>query len=130
MKKDINKIENSLIVPEKESLFTRFCKWVSNFFGKKEQKIWSEEPVAVEAPSITIPKAVKMPMQIEEPEELDENSLEYLYKLSDEELDDLDKLYDVQMEEAKNEFAKLENILKTYEDSIKKLQGKIAEENV
>lgn len=129
MKKE-NKIENSLIIPEKENIFTRFFKWVGNIFGKKSEKIWGETPVTTEAPSITIPKSVKMPMQIEESDELDENSLEYLYKLSDEELDNLDELYDNQMEEAKNELERLDNILQTYKQSIKKLQNQIPEENV
>lgn len=129
MKKE-NKIETSLIVPEKENLFTRFFKWVGNIFGKKPEKVWDETPVTTECPSITIPKSVKMPMQIEETEELDENSLEYLYQLSDEELDHLDELYNGQIEEAKNELERLDNILQTYKQSIKKLQNQIPEENV
>ena len=71
---------------------------------------------------ITIPKSVQMP---ERTQNIDENSLEYLYNLSDEELDDLDKLYENQMEEAKNEISRLEDILQTYKQSIKKLQGEI-----
>ena len=127
MRKNSN-IENALIVKPKENIFIRFCKWVTNVFGNSKKHEWEEEPVTVKAQEITIPKAVKMPTKFEEPEELDENSLEYLYKLSDTELDNLDKLYDGQMEEAKNELLRLDNILQTYKQSIKKLQGQVAEE--
>lgn len=129
MKEEKSKLENSLMIPEKENIFSRFFKWISNIFGKKEQKVWQEGPnVVTECPNITIPKAVKMPAQMNEPMEPDENSLEYLYKLSDQELDDLNELYDNQMEEAKNELLKLDNILQTYKQSIKKLQGQMEEE--
>ncbi len=123
MKEENNKLENSLIVPEKENFVARFLKWISNIFHKEETKTWTEQTVATECPSITIPKAVQMPTQVMEPIEPDENSLEYLYKLSDEELDNLNNLYDSQMEEAKNEILKLDNILQSYKQSIKKLQG-------
>lgn len=122
-----NKLEKNLMVPEKETIFSRFFKWVKNVFGKKQEKIWSEEPVVSQFPNITIPKAVQMPMQIEETEETDKNDLEYLSKLSDNELDDLDKLYDEQMEEAKNEITRLEDILQTYKQSIKKMQESLTE---
>lgn len=127
MKEENKKLENSLIVPEKENIFTRFFKWVGNLFKVNDTAIGEE--VVQQAPSITIPKAVKMPIQMEESIEPDENSLEYLYKLSDEELDNLNDLYDKQMEEAKNEIERLDNILQTYKQTIKKLQGQIAEEN-
>lgn len=126
MKEENNKLENSLIVAPKENVFTRFFKWIGNLFGKEE--VITQENVVEQAPSITIPKAVKMPAKITEPIEPDENSLEYLYKLSDEELDNLNDLYDKQMEEAKNEIVRLDNILQTYKQSIKKLQGQMAEE--
>ena len=122
-----NKLEKNLIVPEKETIFSRFFKWVKTVFGKKQEKIWSQEPVVSQFPNITIPKAVQMPIQIEEPEGIDKNDLEYLAKLSDSELDDLDKLYDEQIEEAKSEMVRLENILQTYKQSIKKMQENLAE---
>lgn len=127
------KLEKSLMIPETENIFTRFFKWVSNLFGKKtkESQLLEEHiDISTSIQTFTIPKAVKMPIRIENPEEVDENSLEYLYKLSDEELDDLNKLYNDQMEEAKNEIIKLDNILETYRQTIKKLQGKITEENI
>lgn len=122
-----NKLEKNLIVPEKETIFSRFFKWVKTVFGKKQEKIWSQEPVVSQFPNITIPKAVQMPIQMEEPEGIDKNDLEYLAKLSDSELDDLDKLYDEQIEEAKSEMVRLENILQTYKQSIKKMQENLAE---
>lgn len=125
-----NKIENRLIIPEKETVFSRLCKWVKNIFHPKKAKTWSEEPVVSQCPNITIPKAVKMPVRMEEPEVFSENSLEYLYQLSDDELDNLDYLYDEQMEEAKNEIIKLENILQTYKQSIKKLQENLTEDKI
>ena len=118
------KEEKRLIVPEKENIFTRFFKWVSNIFGKKEKNIWNEQ-LEEKNSDFIIPKDVAK-IQIEkEPE--DENSLEYLYKLSDKELDELNLLYDTQVEEAKNEIEKLENILQNYKQSIKKLQEDIAD---
>ena len=48
--------------------------------------------------------------------------MEYLYHLSDEELDNLDDLYDEQIEEVKNEVLRLDGILQSYKQSIKKLQ--------
>lgn len=127
MKEENRKIENSLTVPEKENIFSRFFKWLKHIFIPSDTVIGEE--VVQQAPSITIPKAVKMPVQMEESIEPDENSLEYLYKLSDKELENLNNLYDQQMEEAKNEIEKLDDILQTYKDTIKKLQGKMAEEN-
>lgn len=127
------KLEKSLMIPESENIFTRFFNWVSNLFGKKQKEPQLlEEHIDINASiqTFTIPKAVKMPIRMEAPEEVDENSLEYLYKLNDEELDDLNKLYNEQMEEAKNEILKLDNILESYRQSIKKLQGKITEENI
>lgn len=128
MREEKDKLQNSLMVPEKENIITRFVKWVKGLFGKNEKISYLEEPVATENASITIPKAVKMPTKIEESIEPDENSLEYLYQLSDQELDDLDDLYNKQMEEAKEEIIRLDNILQTYKQSIKKLQGQVAEE--
>lgn len=127
MKEEIKKLENSLIVPEKENMFTRFFKWIKSIFIPKDTAFGEE--ILQQAPSITIPKAVRMPIQMEETMEPDENSLEYLYKLSDEELENLNDAYDQQMEDAKNEIEKLEDILQTYKDTIKKLQGKMAEGN-
>lgn len=125
-----NKIEKNLMIPERESIFIRLFKWAKKTFGKKEEKIWTEEPVTAEVSDITVPKAVKMPITVEEPEEFGENSLEYLYKLSDEKLDELDKLYDGQIEEAKNEVLKLENILQNYKQNIKRLQENLGESEV
>lgn len=132
----INKQENfekSLMIPETENIFSRFFKWISNIFGKKEkQEQFTEENIIINTSiqTFTIPKAVKMPIRAENLEEIDENSLEYLYKLSDEEIDDLNTLYNEQMEEAKTEIIKLDKILETYKQTIKKLQGKITEENI
>lgn len=130
MKKDINNIGKSLIIPEKDNIFKKFFKWVKNIFTKKEDNQYLDESMAPQIHNITIPKAVKMPERLEKDEEFDENSIEYLYKLSDDELDDLEKLYDTQMEQAKNEIAKLDNILENYKQSIKKLQNKIPEEGI
>ena len=130
MKKDMNNVEKSLMIPEKENIFKKIFKWVQNLFNKKENNKYFEEPIAPQIQNITIPKSVKIPIRLEEEEEIDENSMEYLYKLSDAELDDLEKLYDTQMEDAKNEIARLDNILEEYKQSIKKLQGKIAEDNI
>ena len=113
--------ENNLIVPSKEKLLTRFFKWVANLFGKHKKST-----LEIPKPDRIVPKAVKMPEAVEE---FEENSLEYLYKLSDEELENLNDAYDQQMEDAKNEIEKLDHILQTYKDTIKKLQGKMAEEN-
>jgi len=128
--KNEEKLETSLMVIEKEGMFSRFFKWVSNIFGKKEKNQMPQLPeendiINQTIPTFTIPKAVKMPLRIETIEELDENSLEYLYKLSDEELDEVNMLYNEQMEEAKTEILKLENILENYRKSIRKLQGQI-----
>lgn len=119
-----NSIEKSLIVPDKENIFTKFFKWVKGIFIKEEkiENIEVDELSKNEIENITIPKNVKMPVRIED---VDENSLEYLYNLSDEELDNLDELYDSQMEEQKNEALRLEDILQTYKQSIKKLQGEV-----
>ncbi len=127
MKEENKKLENSLIVPEKENVLIRFFKWMKCIYKQSDTAIGEED--IQQAPSITIPKAVKMPVQMEESMEPDENSLEYLYKLSDDELESLNNLYDQQMEEAKNEIEKLDNILQMYKDTIKKMQGKMAEEN-
>lgn len=127
MKEENKKLENSLIVLEKENVFIRFFKWMKGIFMPKDVAIGEE--TLQQAPSITIPKAVRMPIQMEDTMETDENSLEYLYKLSDEELENLNDLYDQQMEDAKNEIEKLDNILQTYRETIKKMQGKMAEEN-
>lgn len=121
------KEENRLIVPEKENIFIKFCKWVSNIFSKKEKNIWNEQ-IEEKNSNIIIPKDVAKIQIEEEPE--DENSLEYLYKLSDEKLDDLSSLYDVQIEEAKNEALKLENILQSYKQNIKKLQENMTETEI
>ena len=67
-----------------------------------------------------------MPEKMEQASmEVDENSLEYLYHLSDEELDKLDDLYDEQIEEVKNEVLRLDGILQSYKQSIKKLQTEV-----
>ncbi len=121
------KKENSLIVREKENVFSRVFKWIRNIFVKKEKNIsiQKEETVISEFPNITIPKAVQMPASTEEIP-LDKNSLEYLYELSDEELELINQQYDEQMEEAKNEILRLENILQTYKQSIQKMQENLA----
>lgn len=116
-----NKVGNDLIIPEKENIFKRFFKWVSHMFHKEEI-----EDAPENVSEITVPKSVKMPEKIEQvPMETDENSLEYLYHLSDEELENLDHLYDEQMEETKNEVLRLEGILQSYKQSIKKLQTEV-----
>ena len=126
MKEEKKNFENSLAIPEKENLLTRFFKWVSGIFKKDKPK---QEAEAFEKTDITIPKAVKMPTTMEELSEPDKNSLEYLYKLSDQELDNLSDLYDAQLEEAKNEVQRLDSILQTYKETIKKLQGQLSEDN-
>ncbi len=116
-----NKVGKDLIVPEKENIFKRFFKWISNVFHKEETEFVSEN-----AAEITVPKSVKMPEKMEQvPSVTDENSLEYLYQLSDEELEKLDQLYERQMEEAKSEVLKLEEILQSYKQTIKKLQTEV-----
>ena len=115
------KEENSLIIPKKENIIIRFFKWVTNIFKQKEEETWWQEP------DITIPKAVRIPEQANETMEIDENSLEYLYQLSDDELEQLEDTYDEQIEEAQNEIARLDNILQIYKDSIKKLQNQVEE---
>ena len=128
MKKEIYSSDKSLIVPEKENIFKRFFKWISNIFNKDsndENSKWNEQNVDSKPLDITIPKAVQIPLKITEQDAVDENSLEYLYNLSDEELDELDNLYDAQMEEAKTEIEKLDSMLQTYRESIKKLQSQL-----
>ena len=128
--KETNNLEKSLIIKKPEGIFSRFLNWAKGLFTRKNEKVWMPEEIQpAPVQEITIPKAVKMPVREIETEEQIENGLEYLYKLSDDELDDLSKDYDNQMEEAKNEFLKLENILQTYKQTIKKLQGKMEEEN-
>ena len=131
--KKINNLEKSLMIKEPENIFSRFFNWMKNLFGKKEEVIYNSDLVENEPnimPEFTIPKAVQIPVRQEVEEELVENSLEYLYKLSDAELDSLNQDYDNQMEEAKNELMKLENILQTYKQSIKKLQGQVESEEL
>lgn len=128
-----SKSEKSLIVQENENVFTRFFKWIKNIFSRKEkQSDYIEENIMINSSiqTYTIPEAVKMPTRIENPEELDENSIEYLYKLDDDELNDLNILYNEQMEEAKTEITKLERIVETYKQTIKKLQGQLSEDNI
>ncbi len=127
MSEEKNKLENNLMVVEKEKWLTRFFKWVSHVFHRKP-KAWTQEPVVSQCPNITIPKTVKMVDEIELDTEPDKNSLEYLYQLPDEELDELNQFYEQQMEESKNEIERLNGILQTYKESIKTLQGKLAEE--
>lgn len=125
--------EKSLIVPENENVFTRFFKWIKSIFSKKETRSdYIDENIIINSSiqTYTIPEAVKMPARIEKPEELDENSIEYLYKLDDDELNDLNILYNEQMEEAKAEITKLERIVETYKQTIKKLQGQLSEDNI
>lgn len=116
-----NKVGKDLIIPEKENIFKRFFKWVSQIFHKEEME-YTPENVS----EITVPKSVQMPEKMEQASmEVDENSLEYLYHLSDEELDKLDDLYDEQIEEVKNEVLRLDGILQSYKQSIKKLQTEV-----
>ena len=121
----MNSVEKSLIIPEKENIFTRLFKWIKNIF-KKEKEI---EILEIKE-NITIPKAVKMPIKEETIDDIDENSLEYLYKLTDDELDKVEKEYNTQMEQASSEIAKLENILKSYKENIKKLQNNLPNEEI
>ena len=125
MKDNMNSIEKSLIVPEKENIFSKFFKWIKNIFNKPKEI----EYVEVKE-TITIPKAVKMPIYDEKIDEIDENSLEYLYKLTDDELDKIEKDYNLQMEQASSEIAKLEDILKSYKETIKKLQNNLSSEEI
>ena len=118
-----NKIEKSLRLIEKENLFSRFFKWIANLFHQKED-VQAAEKVQ-DLPNITIPKVVKAIEKLEENPVEDENSLEYLYRLSDNELEDLEHLYDEQMEELTKEIGKLEEILQSYKKSIKELQNKV-----
>lgn len=116
-----NKVGKDLIIPEKENIFKRFFKWVSQIFHKEEIEYIPEN-----VSEITVPKSVQMPEKMEQASmEVDENSLEYLYHLSDEELDKLDDLYDEQIEEVKNEVLRLDGILQSYKQSIKKLQTEV-----
>ena len=125
MKNEMNSVEKSLIIPEKENIFTRLFKWIKTIF-KKEKEI---EILEIKE-NITIPKAVKMPIKEETIDDIDENSLEYLYKLTDDELDKVEKEYNTQMEQASSEIAKLENILKSYKENIKKLQNNLPNEEI
>lgn len=116
-----NKVGKDLMIPEKENILKRIFKWVTNIFQKSEMEE-TQEGLA----EITVPKSVKMPEKTEQvPMVSDENSLEYLYQLSDEELENLDQLYEDQMEEAKNEVLRLEEILQSYKQTIKKLQTEV-----
>lgn len=137
MKNESNSLERSLIVKEKENIFSKFFNWMKGLFKKNETKDnlivekistnTNDSFLSIHVPEsdITIPKSVKMTSKIDTIEDVDKNSLEYLYKLSDNELDNLNKLYDVQMEEAKNEIEKLNGILESYKESIKKMQEQI-----
>lgn len=111
------------MVSEKENLFSRFFKWIVNVFHKKE-KIQTNE-MTEELPNITIPKVVKTPEKVEEIVPEDENSLTYLYRLSEGELEDLEHLYDEQIEESVKEVTRLEEMLQSYKKSIKELQNKV-----
>lgn len=116
-----NKVGKDLMIPEKENILKRIFKWVTNIFQKSEMEETQEDLA-----EITVPKSVKMPEKTEQvPMVSDENSLEYLYQLSDEELENLDQLYEDQMEEAKNEVLRLEEILQSYKQTIKKLQTEV-----
>ena len=116
-----NKVGKDLMIPEKENIFKRFFKWISQIFHKEEIEYIPEN-----VSEITVPKSVQMPEKMEQASmEVDENSLEYLYQLSDEELENLDQLYDEQMEETKNEVLRLEEILQSYKQTIKKLQTEV-----
>lgn len=120
------KEENRLIVKEKESIFAKISKWFSNLFGGNKKNLWEEKIESeYQESKFIIPDNVEM---VERKVEEDENSLSYLYKLSDEQVDKLDALYDNQMEEAKDEILKLEKILQNYKLSIKKFQEELAEE--
>ena len=127
--KEENQVENSLIIIEKENIFTRLKKWIVHVFQKSKSKDWTEEPVITEVPSITIPKAVQMSHQKKERQDFSENSLEYLTLLSDEELEHLNHSYDDQIAEFQEEALKLNTILQNYQESIRKLQGQVAKEN-
>lgn len=116
-----NKVGKDLMIPEKENIFKRLFKCITNIFHKDEIEE-TQESLA----EITVPKSVKMPEKMEQaPSITDENSLEYLYQLSDEELENLDQLYEGQIEETKNEVLKLEEILQSYKQTIKKLQTEV-----
>ena len=118
-----NKVGKDLMIPEKENIFKRLFKWITNIFHKDEI---IEKETQESLAEITVPKSVKMPEKMEQaPSITDENSLEYLYQLSDEELENLDQLYEGQIEEAKSEVLKLEEILQSYKQTIKKLQTEV-----
>ena len=132
-----NNLEKSLIVKEPDTIFSKIINWFKGIFGKNKNNNWeyqnfkSDAEVQENVKEFTIPKAVKLPVReeiIQEPEEQEENTLEYLYKLSDKELDDLNEEYDEQMEKSKSEFLKLENMLNTYRKTIRELKGQIDEQ--
>ena len=72
MGKKFQELENSLMVPQKENVITRFFHWVSNLFKKKNVK--TEAPA--EVPPVMIPREVKT----QEKKKYDENSLEYFFR--------------------------------------------------
>ncbi len=125
--KEESELKNKLILPQKESLLTKFFKWIANIFGKNNNALL-EETIVTQVPSITVPTAVTAKEPIKNLADLDKNSLEYLYQLSDEELDALEENYNQQIEDNKTEIERLNGILQSYKDSIKVLQGQLAEE--
>lgn len=118
-------MEKMLIVPEKENVFLKFFKWICKAF-QRNKEIEKLEEVYVESNSkIMIPKNVKIPERAEKKQPIDVNSLEYLYHLTDEELEQLEAGYDKQIEKAKQEVLRLEEILQTYKKTIKRFQEDI-----
>jgi len=111
-----NRIEKSLVIPKKDNVFVRIFKWIAGIANQEDEdlKELSNENNA----EVIIPKAVEIP----ESSKPKKGSLEYLYNLSDKELDNLDQMYDGQIEEVKNELSKLEDILQSYKKTIKKFQ--------
>lgn len=116
-----NKIEQSLVVPKKANIFIKFFKWIASLVNRKDEEL--EELVEENKPNIIIPEAVQIPGQVmAQKANLEEGSLEYLYCLSDKELDRLDKFYDDKIEDSKKELLRLNEILHAYKEELKKYQ--------
>ena len=129
--KSKDKLEKSLMIPEKENIFKRFFKWIKGIFGKDEELYFEGNFENVtEQTEYTIPKNVKLPIRLENIDDLDKNSIEYLYSLSDNEIENLNELYNNQMDDCKGELEKLEEMLQKYRQKIKQLQQQLPEENM
>lgn len=125
MKNDFYDSSASLMIIEREKILTKFLKWISNLFRKNPTipDSWTEENIQTAKPNITIPKAIQMPSRIANNGIVEKNSLEYLYNLSDEELNDLENEYDNQIQKTKTEIEKMNRMIEKYKDNIKKYRG-------